>query len=122
MNINLLYNTVENIKKFIDKIIIEEKTMYKIMIIEDDESLANAVKTQIESWGNEVMCAHDFQNIIPAFLGFDPHMVLVDIMLPFFNGYYWCAEIRKISNVPVVFLSSASDNMNIVMADRKSVV
>lgn len=116
MNINLLYNTVENIKKFIDKIIIEEKTMYKIMIIEDDESLANAVKTQIESWGNEVMCAHDFQNIIPAFLGFDPHMVLVDIMLPFFNGYYWCAEIRKISNVPVVFLSSASDNMNIVMA------
>ncbi len=116
MNINLLYNTVENIKKFIDKIIIEEKTMYKIMIIEDDESLANAVKTQIESWGNEVMCAHDFQNIIPAFLDFDPHMVLVDIMLPFFNGYYWCAEIRKISNVPVVFLSSASDNMNIVMA------
>ena len=87
MNINLLYNTVENIKKFIDKIIIEEKTMYKIMIIEDDESLANAVKTQIESWGNEVMCAHDFQNIIPAFLEFDPHMVLVDIMLPFFNGY-----------------------------------
>ena len=80
MNINLLYNTVENIKKFIDKIIIEEKTMYKIMIIEDDESLANAVKTQIESWGNEVMCAHDFQNIIPAFLGFDPHMVLVDII------------------------------------------
>ncbi len=116
MNINLLYNTVENIKKFKDKIIIEEKTMYKIMIIEDDESLANAVKNQIESWGNEVMCAHDFQNIIPAFLDFDPHMVLVDIMLPFFNGYYWCAEIRKISNVPVVFLSSASDNMNIVMA------
>lgn len=90
--------------------------MYKIMIIEDDESLANAVKTQIESWGNKVMCASDFQNIIPAFLNFDPHMVLVDIMLPFFNGYYWCAEIRKISNVPVVFLSSASDNMNIVMA------
>lgn len=90
--------------------------MYKIMIIEDDASLADEVKKQIESWGNEVMCAADFQNIIPAFIEFDPHMVLVDIMLPFYNGYYWCTEIRKISNVPVIFLSSASDNMNIVMA------
>ncbi len=90
--------------------------MYKIMIIEDDSSLANEIKKQIESWGNQVKCAEDFQNIIPAFIEFDPHMVLVDIMLPFYNGYYWCTEIRKISNVPVVFLSSASDNMNIVMA------
>lgn len=90
--------------------------MYKIMIIEDDSSLANEITKQIESWGNQVKCAEDFQNIIPAFIEFDPHMVLVDIMLPFYNGYYWCTEIRKISNVPVVFLSSASDNMNIVMA------
>lgn len=90
--------------------------MYKIMIIEDDSSLAKEIKKQIESWGNQVKCVEDFQNIIPAFIEFDPHMVLVDIMLPFYNGYYWCTEIRKISNVPVVFLSSASDNMNIVMA------
>ena len=58
----------------------------------------------------------DFQHVIKAFTDFDPHLVLVDIILPFYNGYYWCSEIRKISNVPVVFLSSADDNMNIVMA------
>lgn len=90
--------------------------MYRIFIIEDDASLANVMKRQMESWGNEVRCALDFQNVIPEFTAYDPHMVLVDIMLPFFNGYHWCSEIRKISNVPVVFISSASDNMNIVMA------
>ncbi len=90
--------------------------MYRIFIIEDDISLANAIKKQIESWGNQALCAKDFQNVIPVFVEYDPHMVLVDIMLPFFNGYHWCSEIRKISNVPVVFISSASDNMNIVMA------
>lgn len=90
--------------------------MYRIMIIEDDFSMANAMKKQIESWGNEVECVRDFQNVIPAFVTYDPHMVLVDIMLPFYNGYHWCTEIRKISNVPVIFISSASDNMNIVMA------
>lgn len=90
--------------------------MYRILVIEDDFALAQVIKKQIESWGNEVRLITDFQNIIPAFVEYDPHMVLVDIMLPFFNGYHWCSEIRKISNVPVVFLSSASDNMNIVMA------
>ena len=79
--------------------------MYKIMIIEDDEAMAHTMKKQIESWGNEVLCADDFQNIIPAFVTFDPHMVLVDLMLPFYNGYYWCTQIRKISNVTVIFLS-----------------
>lgn len=90
--------------------------MYRILIIENDISLANAIKKQIESWGNEVRCIKDFQNVISTFVEYDPHMVLMDIMLPFFNGYHWCSEIRKISNVPVVFISSASDNMNIVMA------
>ena len=90
--------------------------MYKIFIIEDDSSLANAMKKQIEAWGNEVLCASDFQNIIPTYTEYDPHLVLVDIMLPFFNGYHWCSELRKISNVPIVFISSASDNMNIIMA------
>lgn len=90
--------------------------MYRIMVIEDDLQMADALKKQIEPWGNEVMCVRDFQAVIPAFVEYDPHLVLVDIMLPFYNGYYWCSEIRKISNVPVVFLSSASDNMNIVMA------
>ena len=90
--------------------------MYKIMIVEDDSELASRMKKKIESWGNEVYCARDFGNIIGDFTGFDPHMVLMDISLPFYNGYYWCAEIRKISNVPIIFVSSASDNMNIVMA------
>lgn len=90
--------------------------MYKIFIVEDDSSMAEAMRRQIASWGNEVYCARNFQNIIEEFTEFDPHLVLLDIMLPFYNGYHWCTEIRKLSNVPVVFISSASDNMNIVMA------
>ena len=90
--------------------------MYRIMIIEDDMAMADVMKQQIESWGNRVMCVRDFRNVLGAFAEYDPHMVLMDIMLPFFNGYHWCSEIRKISSVPVVFISSASDNMNIVMA------
>lgn len=90
--------------------------MYKIFIVEDDISLALAMQKQIESWDNEVMLAKNFQNILSDFTEYDPHLVLLDIMLPFFNGYHWCGEIRKISNVPVIFLSSASDNMNIIMA------
>lgn len=90
--------------------------MYRILIVEDDFSMACAMKKQIESWGNEVEYVRDFQNIISSFSEYNPHMVLLDIMLPFYNGYHWCSEIRKISNVPVIFISSASDNMNIVMA------
>lgn len=90
--------------------------MYRIMIVEDDLSLAEAMKKPIEAWGNEVLCVRDFRNLISVFAEYDPHLVLMDIMLPFYNGYYWCGEIRKISNVPVIFISSASDNMNIVMA------
>lgn len=90
--------------------------MYKIFIIEDDYAMAQTMKKQLEAWGNEIRLAEDFQNIIPAFAEYDPHLVLVDIMLPFFNGYHWCSEIRKISEVPIIFISSAADNMNIVMA------
>lgn len=90
--------------------------MYRIFIIEDDSAMSMAMKKQIKSWGHEVQCANNFSNIIKEVVEFDPHLVLVDIMLPFFNGYHWCQEIRKISNVPVIFVSSAADNMNIVMA------
>ncbi len=90
--------------------------MYRIMIIEDDQAMADVMKKQMEAWGNEAECVRDFQDILSAFTRYDPHLILMDIMLPFFNGYHWCSEIRKISNVPVVFISSASDNMNIVMA------
>ncbi|MCD7825947.1 MAG: response regulator transcription factor [Clostridiaceae bacterium] len=90
--------------------------MYKILIAEDDSSIADAMKRHICSWGNDCRCIEDFQNIMPVFGEYDPHLVLLDIMLPFYNGYHWCNEIRRISNVPIVFISSASDNMNIVMA------
>lgn len=90
--------------------------MYRILIVEDDFLLAEAMKRQIEAWGNEVFCAKDFQNIISVFTEYNPHIVLLDITLPFYNGYYWCGKIREISDVPIVFISSASDNMNIIMA------
>lgn len=90
--------------------------MYRILIVEDDEGIAGAVKKHMEGWGMEVLCAEDFQQVMRTFAEFDPHLVLLDISLPFGNGYRWCSEIRAVSKVPVVFLSSAADNMNIVMA------
>jgi len=90
--------------------------MYKIMIAEDDPTLSSTMKKHIESWNMNVKCIKDFRDIIPEFQKYEPHLVLLDIMLPFYNGYHWCTEIRKISDVPIVFISSASDNMNIIMA------
>lgn len=90
--------------------------MYNIMIVEDDEGIASGIKTQLESWGFSADCAEDFRDIIPEFLSLSPHLILLDISLPYFNGYHWCSEIRKISKVPIIFISSASDNMNVVMA------
>lgn len=90
--------------------------MYRIFIVEDDEGIAEAIKKQAEMWDLQAACAKDFRNILAEFSAWNPHLVLLDIALPFFNGYYWCGEIRKVSKVPIIFLSSASDNMNIVMA------
>ncbi len=90
--------------------------MYKIMLVEDDENMANAMRTQLQAWGYEVYCIQNFQKVTEEFLTVEPQLVLLDIMLPFFNGYHWCSEIRKHSNVPILFISSASDNMNIIMA------
>lgn len=90
--------------------------MYKILLVEDDEAISNSIKNHIENWGFEIAAVRDFRNIINEFNKVNPHIVLLDIILPFYDGYYWCKEVRKISNVPIVFLSSASDNMNIVMA------
>lgn len=90
--------------------------MYRILIVEDDAGIASAVKKQIEAWDLEARCIENFRNVLTEFSEFSPHLVLLDISLPFFNGYHWCAEIRKVSKVPILFISSASDNMNIVMA------
>ncbi|NMB97380.1 MAG: response regulator transcription factor [Clostridiaceae bacterium] len=90
--------------------------MYKILIVEDDMVIAKSMKNYIKTWGYEVECVTDFKDVLAAFISFDPQLVLLDIALPFFNGYHWCNEIRKLSKVPIIFISSASDNMNIVMA------
>lgn len=90
--------------------------MYRILIVEDDTVISEQVSKYLSRWGYETACAENFEDILPQFVSFDPQLVLLDIGLPFYNGYYWCGEIRKISQVPVVFVSSAADNMNIVMA------
>ena len=90
--------------------------MYKILLVEDDEIISKSIKQYLENWDFEVIIARDFKNITNEFTECNAHIVLLDLILPFYDGFYWCKEIRKISNVPIVFLSSASDNMNIVMA------
>lgn len=90
--------------------------MYRVFIAEDDPGIAGALKRHLEKWGLEVRCADDFSDVLGEFSAFSPHIVLLDVSLPFYNGYHWCSEIRKLSDVPIVFISSASDNMNIVMA------
>ncbi len=90
--------------------------MYRIMIVEDDNAIAGEMEKQMKAWGFDVYVAQDFQNILGEFVTYSPQMVLLDISLPFFNGFHWCGEIRRISKAPIMFISSASDNMNIVMA------
>ena len=90
--------------------------MYRLLIIEDDKGIAEAIKEQAELWNLSVHCVGNFREVMSEFAAFDPHIVLPDIGLPFFNGYHWCSEIRKVSKVPIIFISSASDNMNMVMA------
>ena len=90
--------------------------MYRVFLVEDDRTIAGLLCTQLEGWGYTVRTAEDFRHVLEEFTAFEPHIVLLDVGLPFFNGYHWCSEIRKRSQVPVMFLSSASDNLNIVMA------
>jgi DNA-binding response OmpR family regulator len=93
-----------------------EDNMYRIFLVEDDAALARELKRQLEQYGNDAHVATDFRAVPEEIRAYDPHLVLMDIMLPYQNGYHWTAEIRKFSTVPIVFLSSASDGMNIVMA------
>lgn len=90
--------------------------MYRILIIEDDQTIAKALCSHLQKWNYDAQYVTDFKNVMEHVIKFSPELVILDIMLPFYNGFHWCQEIRKISNVPVLFLSSASDNMNIVMA------
>ena len=90
--------------------------MYRIFIVEDDPVIAGAVQRHLEGWGYQAACAARFNDVLSEFAAYDPQLVLLDISLPFFNGYHWCREIRKISQVPILFLTSAADDMNQVMA------
>ena len=92
------------------------KNKYRILIVEDDEVIARSIQKLMGDWGWEACCVEDFSKVLDTFASYNPHLVILDIALPACNGFYWCMEIRKISRVPVVFLSSASDNMNIVIA------
>ena len=90
--------------------------MYRVLIVEDDRGIAESVREAAAAWGFDARCAENFRDVTGEFAAFAPHLVLMDIGLPFFDGYYWCREIRRASSVPIIFLSSANDNMNIVMA------
>lgn len=89
---------------------------YRIFVIEDDEGIASALESCLSEWDMDVRCVQDFHDVMPEFAAYRPQLVLIDIGLPFMDGYHWCREIRKLSSVPVIFISSAGDNMNIVMA------
>ncbi len=90
--------------------------MYRIFIVEDDPGISGAIEKQTNAWGMDARCAENFHEVMAEFAAYEPHLVLMDISLPFFNGYFWCQKIREVSKVPVIFISSASDNLNIVMA------
>lgn len=90
--------------------------MYKIMIVEDDETIASALNRHFTVWGMQAHCPSDFRDITADFREFSPHIVLMDVSLPFFNGFHWCSEIRRISKVPIIFISSVDDSMSMIMA------
>lgn len=90
--------------------------MYTILLVEDDETIAGIIKRHLESWGYQVELISDFEHVTREFVQKKPQLVLLDLKLPFYNGFHWCDEIRRISQVPILFLSSAGDNMNMVMA------
>lgn len=90
--------------------------MQKIMIVEDDEVMSLTLKRHLEKWNFEVYVVEDFEHVMEVFLDYQPTLVLLDISLPFYNGYHWCQEMRKVSEIPIIFISSTNENMNIVMA------
>ena len=90
--------------------------MYRLFIVEDDRGIAEEIEKIARTWALDVMICEDLSDVVSQFSSFDPHIVLLDIKLPFAGGFHWCSEIRKISSVPIIFISSAADNMNIVMA------
>ena len=90
--------------------------MYKIYIVEDDKGIAEGIIGCLQNFGMEGRIVSDFMKVMDEIAAYEPHLIIMDITLPFMGGYHWCQEIRKTSKVPIIFISSATDNMNIVMA------
>lgn len=88
----------------------------KVLIVEDDNEIANLIFKFLKNWGFEPYLIKNFEDVTSEFVNINPNIVLMDITLPFFNGYYWTRDIRKLSEVPIIFLSSASENLNVIMA------
>ncbi len=90
--------------------------MFRVMIVEDDSKIREFVKESLEKWGYEVAAVEDFNEIFNIFVKHQPHLVLMDINLPSFDGFYWCNKIREVSKAPIIFISSRTSNMDIIMA------
>ncbi len=90
--------------------------MYKIFIIEDDSIIRNEISKKLIEWDYETVLCRDFKNVDKDFKKVNPDLVLLDISLPFYNGFYWCQKIRESSLAPIIFISSANDSLNIVNA------
>lgn len=88
----------------------------KIFLVEDDATIVSVIQQHLTQWGLDCEIANDFQHVFEEYQAIQPDLVILDISLPYFNGFYWCQEIRKVSEVPIIFLSSAKDQMNQVMA------
>lgn len=92
------------------------QSKYKILIVEDDNTIVEKIKGHLEKWAYDVYIAENFSDILKEVSDFSPDLILLDITLPYYNGFYWCTEIRKLFKIPIIFISSANDNMNIIMA------
>lgn len=90
--------------------------MYTILLVEDDNVIATKTAQFLKSWNYEVVLVKDFHDVMDTFFQCNPDLVLMDVTLPVLNGYHWTTQIHRVSKVPILFVSSAGDNMNIVMA------
>lgn len=90
--------------------------MYRVLIVEDDRGISAAIEEQAAQWNLVPRTVQNFRMVMEEFEVFQPHLVLMDITLPHLNGFHWCSQIRRVSKVPILFISSAADNMNTVMA------
>lgn len=90
--------------------------MYKILIIEDDTALCSNMIKNLSKWNFDMYKIDDFENVIKEFMNIKPHLVLMDVNLPYFDGFYWCKQIRAVAKTPIIFLSSRDSNMDIIMA------